>query len=150
MIHAQRSILRRVPVFIALAALLVATLGGPFLIVCRAPGGHFGTKVLILSSLADRDDCCDCTTCGLAGQPQATDGAPSIQTGSCGQPCNDTSLSQPFTHAVFRADDLAPIATPAIDAFAISGLPIVRVLPGAESLGAPPILEYLRTSVLLI
>lgn len=145
-----RAIFRRVPVFLSLAAVFAATLGGPLIVVCRAPGGHFGMKVLILSSIAGQDACCDCLTWQLPDRSDEEGSAASIWSDDCQQPCNDTSLTQPFTHAIFRVDQIQPLETPPIDAFAISGLPLDRVPPGARSLGAPPILEFLRTSVLLI
>jgi hypothetical protein len=147
--HLLNNTLRRPMALLVMLAVLAGGISGPFLVVCRAPGGHYGTKILLVLDGETTEACCDCTGCFFPGDDGDGQG-PTLDQVPCTQPCSDSALSQPFTVSHSRTFALAsiePAPVPALFA-PLADRKGLRAAPGHE---VPPYrLASVRVSVLLI
>jgi hypothetical protein len=133
-----------------MVAVLATSLCGSFFVVCRAPGGHFGTKVLFTQALAAGDPCCECLTCPLTQVGEEAPDCPSLEKGECPGFCTDYSLTGPFTHSVSRAHEMLSPGGPIVLPVFYAGLPTERPIGRVRSEIVQHRLAFLRVSVLLI
>jgi hypothetical protein len=138
------------PLAAILAILVVAWTGacGQTVVLCRAPGGHFGVKIVLADD--GEDACCDCAGCGSLDTGVSSHPL-SLAPGSCGQPCSDTSLTQPYTRSSLRPQVCPPslaVCIPVMSRPDVSREPVLAQVCGDPAL--PYRLASVRVSVLLI
>jgi hypothetical protein len=141
---------RRFPALLSLVVLLTTSVWGPFLVVCRAPGGHSGAKLLIFRPTEEQLDCCDCLTCQVPSPASDTPESSSIGPEACQQACRDASLTHPFTNAISRSHETNPLSPPIFSLAPVAGLLSTQPVAAIRLERASPVLKFIRTTVLLI
>jgi hypothetical protein len=144
----MHNVLPRAAAILAIVTMTISGLCGPLAVICRAPGGHFGPRILLFQE-HETASCCDCVTCLLPGSVADREGI-SLERAPCDQPCSDASMTQPFTVSSPRSPVLAciePVPTPQF----LAPPQDAGCAPVVSESEAPPYhLASIRASVLLI